>query len=180
VATAGIYYSLSESLYKKKTYLYGDFFSLHTQSPLLGQNRTPALRGTTYCSFAIHRTVILFKKKILHSKSWNLKKYDTSYSMTHGHSLVVGYFQKYGLHTIATIWWKLYIIIFQCDFINERIWHWGRKRGRAVLFKREQRVCDASWWRIPDHTFKLTVFVRSHHSLHQNFIKKLYKTVYMA
>ena len=78
--------------------------------------------------------------------------------MTHVYSLVVGCFQKYGLlRDINTIWWKLYIIIFECVFINEGIWQRGRKRGRAELFKREQRVCDAFWGRIRDHTFPLTV-----------------------
>jgi hypothetical protein len=58
--------------------------------------------------------------------------------MTHVLSLVVGCFHKYGLRTIIyTIWWTLYIIIFQCVFINERIWQRGRKGGGAVLFKRE-------------------------------------------
>ena len=90
--------------------------------------------------------------------------------MTHVLSLVVGCFQKYGLRTINTIWWKLYIIIFECVFINERIRRWDRKRGRAVLFKREQRVCDAFWGRIHDYTNYL---LRSHHSLHQSLNKTL-------
>ena len=109
--------------------------------------------------FMEHTVVLLYTGWLFHKKKDSpqqvviFEKYDTSYHMTHGHSLVVGYFQKYGLHTINTIWWKLnlYIIIFQCVFINERIWQRGRKHGRAVLFKREQRVCDALWGRIRDH-----------------------------
>ena len=95
--------------------------------------------------------------------------------MTHVLSLVVGCFQKYGLRTINTIWWKLYIIIFECVFINERIRRRDRKRGRAVLFKREQRVCDAFWGRIRDHTYCL---LGPHHSLHQSSNKTLQNHIY--
>jgi hypothetical protein len=37
--------------------------------------------------------------------SHNIHK--TQYHMTQGHSLAVGYFQKYRLRTINIIWWKL-------------------------------------------------------------------------
>jgi hypothetical protein len=65
------------------------------------QNR--AFHGT-YCSFAVHMMIILLKKKKDSPQQVVvIEKHDTSYRMAHGHSLVVGYSQKYGLRTINTI-----------------------------------------------------------------------------
>jgi hypothetical protein len=66
---------------------------------VLAENR--AFHGT-YCSFAVYRMTILLKQKDSPQQVVKFKKYDTSYHMTHGHSLVVGYFQKYGMHIINT------------------------------------------------------------------------------
>ena len=63
---------------------------VHIGSKRSGWSNIPDLRQYIQDS---PQQVVIFKNK-----------YNTSYHMTHVHSLVVGYFQKYALRTTHTIW----------------------------------------------------------------------------